>query len=204
MAVVDDVTDQIRRFVAEHRLDPGARLPAERELAARFGVSRPVVRAAIQRLADLGVLETRRGSGSYVAGIDLDELADVRRQLEPYAAALAAVRRDVTTVRRLRGLADAMVMASGDPVEFAALDAEVHREIAQASGNRILIGVLRDLERTAAHARRRTVQHQDVRAAAVGQIAELVSAIEAGDAAAARTAMSRHLDRVRRQAGQAR
>lgn len=204
MAVVDEVTDQIRQFVAEHRLDPGSRLPAERDLAVRFGASRPVVRAAIQRLADLGVLETRRGSGSYVAGIDLDELADVRRQLEPYAAALAAERRDAATARRLRELSAAMVAASGDPAEFAALDAEVHREIAQASGNRILIGVLRDLERTAAHARRQTVQHEEMRAAAVGQIAELVAAIEAGDAAAARTAMSRHLDRVRRQAGRAR
>lgn len=204
MAVVDDVTEEIRRFVVEHRLDPGTRLPAERDLAVRFGVSRPVVRAAIQRLADLGVLETRRGSGSYVAGIDLDELADVRRQLEPYAAALAADRRDATTVRRLRELADAMAASTADPAEFAALDAEVHREIAQASGNRILIGVLRDLERTAAHARRQTVRHDDVRAGAVGQIAELVTAIEAGDAAAARAAMSRHLDRVRRQAGRVR
>lgn len=204
MAVVDEVTDQIRRFVAEHRLDPGARLPAERDLAVRFGASRPVVRAAIQRLADLGVLETRRGSGSYVAVIDLDELVDVRRQLEPYAAALAADRRDAATARRLRELADAMAAAVGDPAEFAALDAEVHREIARSTGNRILIGVLRDLERTAAHARRQTVQHEDVRAAAVGQIAELVAAVEAGDAAAARTAMSRHLDRVRRQAGRAR
>ncbi len=204
MAVVDDVTDQIRRFVADHRLDPGARLPAERDLAVRFGVSRPVVRAAIQRLADLGVLETRRGSGSYVAGVDLDELADVRRQLEPYAAALAAARRDEGTVRRLCALADAIGAATGDPIEFAALDAEVHREIAQASGNRILIGVLRDLERTAAYSRRQTVRYEDVRVTAAEQIAALVAAVEAGDAAAARAAMARHLDRVRRQASRAR
>lgn len=197
MAVVDEVTERIRRFVAERGLEPGERLPSERELAERFGASRPAVRAALQRLADLGVLETRRGSGSYVAEIDLDELADVRRQLEPYAAALTAERHDAATARHLRELAERMAGARDDPADFAALDAEIHREIARASGNRVLIAVLRDLERTAAHSRRHTVQDDAVRAGAAEHIAALVDAIEAHDAAAARAAMERHLDGVR-------
>jgi GntR family transcriptional repressor for pyruvate dehydrogenase complex len=196
MAVVDEVTERIRRFVVERALEPGERLPSERELAERFGASRPAVRAALQRLADLGVLETRRGSGSYVA--EIDELADVRRQLEPHAAALAAAHRDPATARHLRELAERMAGARDDPADFAALDAEVHREIARASGNRVLIGVLRDLERTAAHSRRRTVQDDANRADAAEHIATLVRAIDAGDAPAARAAMQQHLDGVRR------
>ncbi len=198
MAVVDEVTERIRRFVVERGLEPGERLPAERDLAERFGASRPAVRAAIQRLADLGVLETRRSSGTYVAGVDLDELAGVRAQLEPYAAELAARRRDPATVRRLRALATAMTAARDDPAEFAALDAEVHREVARAGGNRVLIGVLGDLERTAAYSRQRTARDDALRAAAAEQIVALMAAIEAGDPRAARTAMARHLERVRR------
>src|SRR3954468_295797 len=60
------VVDAVRGQIERGQLRPGQRLPPERELAARLGVSRPSVRAGLRTLATLGIVRTRHGSGSYV------------------------------------------------------------------------------------------------------------------------------------------
>src|SRR5215469_15380518 len=62
----DDVAAQIRNLIIREQLAEGARLPAERDLAARFGASRPTVSQALRSLSLMGLVEIRHGSGAYV------------------------------------------------------------------------------------------------------------------------------------------
>ncbi len=131
----------------------GDRLPAERQLAARFSVSRGTVRRALSELELAGLVRVRRGSGAYVAsepGGNVDpvlenarplELMDVRFALEPHTCRLAvlnAVRADFDDLERLL---DAMKERAGDAVEFAELDASFHARLAETTRNPLLIWI---------------------------------------------------------------
>ena len=124
-SVTDEVYDQIIAEVVHGEFTPGEALPSERRLAEVFGVSRPAVREALQRLAQVGLLEVRQGETTTVrdyrrnAGLDLlprllvlhgsVDLAVVRSILEvrlhvgPFVAVLAAERSGAVLAERLRG-----------------------------------------------------------------------------------------------------
>ena len=160
MGALDTALHGLRALIADGALRPGDRLPSEGELCERLGVSRGSLREAIRMLAALGVLETRHGSGSYVSDLraaDLIrslhltvgllpmagvlELTELRRVIEPHAAALAAARIDADTVARL----DAMLIAlegSDDADEQSRLDHEFHMAISAVAGNEALTSLL--------------------------------------------------------------
>ncbi|MFD0774734.1 FadR/GntR family transcriptional regulator, partial [Streptomonospora algeriensis] len=113
LPVTQRAIDHIKGMIAEGLLQPGDRLPTERDLAAELGVSRSSMREAIRALTTLGVLEARHGAGVYVTplrpgdlletfsvlaeisqGETLIEVLQVRRMLDPAATALAAARAD--------------------------------------------------------------------------------------------------------------
>jgi len=197
MLAPDAAADAIRALIAQREYAPGERLPSERELAARFGVSRPVVREAIGRLVAGGLLRTRRGAGTYVAPIDLADVFAVRLELEPFAARLAARNRSEPTVRMLRRHA-ARLSPKLEPAAFAALDRAIHREIVEAAANPVLLEVLERLAELTSLSRAVTVGEPEARAAATRDVRALVAAIADGDAAGAGRAMRRHLTSVRR------
>src|SRR5688572_30546071 len=62
----EQVVAHVRNLIEQRALRPGDRLPAERDLAARVGVSRPTVRAGLRALAAIGVVQSRHGSGTYI------------------------------------------------------------------------------------------------------------------------------------------
>ncbi len=121
-----DVIEQIRLAILAGRLQPGDRLPTERELAAQFGVSRVTVRDALRALEAGGLVRVKVGSGGgpYVAEPDIDllstalanhlhlrgttvgELAEARMALETTAARLAAARADGDDLARMRTALD--------------------------------------------------------------------------------------------------
>lgn len=197
MTAVQQISEALRTAVARHEYRPGDRLPSERELAKRLGVSRPAVREAIGQLVEGGVLESRHGSGTYVAAVDLEDVFDVRLRLEPLAAGLAAARRTPGEAKEMRELLAALRASLADARRFAAIDVELHHAIAAASGNQVLVGILtrltdltllsRDVSSTAADARRSTL----------GDMRAVVAAIRAADAKGAEKAMARHLATVR-------
>lgn len=168
MGALDTALHGLRALIADGTLSPGDRLPSEGELCETLGVSRGSLREAIRMLAALGVLETRHGSGSYVGELraaDLIgslsltvgllpmagvlELTELRRVLEPHAAALAAARIDDDTVDSLdRVLAE--MEATTDFEVQSRLDHEFHMAISQVAGNEALtslIDVLRSRSR---------------------------------------------------------
>jgi GntR family uxuAB operon transcriptional repressor len=146
--VARQIADLIRR---QHAI--GQRLPAERELAKRFGVSRPTVREAILSLQMAGMLEVRKNSGAYVvrlqetrevrtlSGFGPFENLQARQMIEPQIAALAAQH---ATSRQLADLAGTLADMRGQHARGEEADVADHRFhilLAEASGNGVLVSI---------------------------------------------------------------
>jgi GntR family transcriptional repressor for pyruvate dehydrogenase complex len=209
----DQVVAFVRDLIVRGRLRPGDRLPAERELATRIGVSRPSVRAGLHALAAMGVVRSRHGSGTYIPdgppalgseplsflaalhGFTREEMYEARTILEVEAAALAAER---ATPEHLATLADevaGLFESRDNPQLFLLHDINFHRGVADAAKNPIvgtLVGMVSALyyERRRATAER--ASDSDLRDAAEAH-RRIYQAIRARDAMAARRAMSDHL-----------
>lgn len=149
----DAVVESIRRIIIFGLVPVGGKLPPERELSSTLGVGRRTLRAAIRRLADEGLLETRvgRSGGTWVRQPQLDRAQtaeyakEARRALhasyearlvvEPALARLAAERRDPESVRALVALA---AERPDSVIEVRAVDSRIHDLIATMAGNDIL------------------------------------------------------------------
>jgi DNA-binding FadR family transcriptional regulator len=162
----DVVIEGVKGMLTSGELEPGSRLPIEKDLAAQLGVSRGSLREGVRALAALGVLETRQGDGTYVTSLDpstllspLGFLADlhqpvhiadmlaVRRVLESESVALAATRvtdEDLAELDRVLGVVDTILESEPDMdlEAFIHADTEFHRLIARASGNRPLAAII--------------------------------------------------------------
>jgi GntR family transcriptional repressor for pyruvate dehydrogenase complex len=151
---------QIREMIATGALVPGAKLSPEAELAGELGASRNTVREAVRGLVTAGVLDVRRGDGTYVTSLRPEQLLDgigaaaelmaegfsleliqVRRILEPAATALAALRIDDETLGELARLLSRMRSAENQEVLVQA-DSDFHAVVAAASGNSTLASML--------------------------------------------------------------
>jgi len=210
------VVAHVRRLIDHGALGPGARLPPERDLAAQVGVSRPTVRAGLRTLAALGVVRSRRGSGTYIPDgpstfgsealsflaalhkVTGDDVYEARRLLEVGAAGLAAER---ATLEQLATLADEMagLFASLNKRQmFLVHDVNFHRGIAAASGNPIVASLLEMVASLYYERRRATVERaadRDLRDAAESH-RQIYQAIRARDGERARRAMNDHLLRA--------
>jgi GntR family transcriptional repressor for pyruvate dehydrogenase complex len=210
------MTDLLRS-IAAGEFAPGEKLPREVDLASRLGVSRAVVRSAIQGLVDRDVITVKHGSGQTVRPpaewnvLDLDvldavvrfgdardlvlEVLEARRLVEVPAVGLAAERASTADVAALRELAETMQRTARSrprqPEEDPFADAEVtlHRRLGLATENRPLARSLASLH----HASRAAGVGSTRRQATAEERAELVDAIERRDADAARAAAERHL-----------
>lgn len=129
----------------------GDRIPGEYDLAARLQVSRPAVREAIRALSHIGVLEVRRGDGTYVrSAVDprpllrrveratLRDVFELQQAYDVQAARLAARRRTPDDLFRLRVLLEDLDAAE-DPGEFGEADMYFHLGVAEASHNPLLV-----------------------------------------------------------------
>jgi DNA-binding FadR family transcriptional regulator len=211
------IADQIASLIDRGEFAPGARLPAERELASVLGVSRTSVREAIICLELAGRVEVRVGTGIFVCAPperparELDDhdlpgpfdLLAARQVIEGEIAALAARtirRRDVL---RLRDTMVRMLASDADAAPRDAADREFHLTIAQATGNSALTAVVNRLWAARAHPLWKRIEAhfhtRALRARTLEDHGAIVAALEAHDADAARAAMHRHLGRVIRE-----
>lgn len=144
------VFERMLRAIKSGAYEPDERLPTEHELAAEFQVSRPVVRDALKRLRDQGLIYSRQGSGSFVRNFGLKEplgfgqlenishlqqCYEFRLTLEPEAAAQAAERHDETTLRPIQEALDLLRDATNRQRHREDADYMFHLAIAQASRN---------------------------------------------------------------------
>jgi GntR family hexuronate regulon transcriptional repressor len=206
----NDVAEQISALLDEGVFPPGTRLPGERELAERFGVSRVTVREAAVALQALGRIVIKPGSGIYVCErrgsrdalpeMSPFELTEARALFESEAAALAAPLIDTATLQRLRGFVDAM--ASHDPHDAAAANAdrEFHMTIAAATRNRTVQYVIEMLWRIRTEMPDVRRSYDDVcerdSHSRVEEHEAVLIALQDHDAAAARAAMRQHFSRL--------
>jgi len=159
----DQAIAKIKELISSGEFTAGARLPTERELTQRFGVSRSSLREAVRALALVGVLESRVGDGTYVTTLEPDllltglgvvsdlveagsllEIHRVRRILEPAATRLATPRLGDEDFERLRDCIARMETADSDAA-FIEADTDFHRVILDACGNAALASLIQNL-----------------------------------------------------------
>ncbi|MBK4735148.1 FadR/GntR family transcriptional regulator [Noviherbaspirillum pedocola] len=206
------ISGQLRALIQRGEFPIGSRLPAERDLAVQLGVSRPSLREALIALEVEGYIEVRMGSGIYVceppapqeAGFDMSgeegplELIRARALVEGEIAALAAKvgrKRHFDAVEKAIDAMEADAAAGVKPLDA---DRLFHIRIAEATGNSVLVGVVRRLfdARTGPlfdqlHSHFETPR---VWAQAVAEHRVVLEALRSKDPEAARAAMRRHMD----------
>lgn len=195
----------------------GARLPSELALAARFQVSRPVVRQALDRLRSEGLIESRRGSGSVVCAARPGAFAaapsaadfahilhglELRLVVEPECARLAALRRQPRDLERMRAMLDGFEQANARGDVAHHFDYGFHEAVAQATANPRLVSVLKMLEYDVSRAVNlwRHLAHQQPwrrTQEALDEHRAIFRLIEAQDADAAARAMRAHVENAR-------
>ncbi len=211
------VVAHVRNLIDHGRLKPGDRLPPERDLAHQVGVSRPTVRAGLRTLAALGVVRSRRGSGTYIPEgpptlgaealsflaalhkFTVDDVFEARRILEVGAAGLAAERATPDQMATLADEVASLFASLADRQVFLVHDINFHRGIAAASGNPIVASLV-EMVAALYYERRRTTAERavdrDVRDAADAH-RQIYQAIRAHDVERARRAMHDHLTKSR-------
>lgn len=212
MLLADVVYDRIRRSITDGEYAEEERLPGENALAERFDVSRPVIRAALKRLRDDGLVVSRQGSGSYIsANVEpkpltfepLETIADIQRcfefrvTIEPAAAALAAIRRGDAEMAEIAHQLQILRDATERHRHREDADFAFHLAIASASNNQYFATSLRALkDHIAVGMKFHGLSLQNV-GGGLDQVfeehAEIHRAIVAGEAEAARAAMAAHV-----------
>jgi GntR family transcriptional repressor for pyruvate dehydrogenase complex len=156
----DVVAKQLESAIRAGQYPPGGRLPGQRQLAQELGISRPILREALQTLELRGLITTQHGSGTYVAEppgaatapaawlrenhAHLRQFYEFRQIIEPEAAALAACRATPEEIAQLqRNVTEsAAAVAAGETYAFVMLDIEFHALISRMSGNPYLFHAL--------------------------------------------------------------
>src|SRR5437763_10543784 len=214
--MAEQVVIQVREMIREGKLRPGDRLPPERDLAERLGISRASLRHGLRFLAAIGVLTSRHGSGTYIAdgppALDSeplrmlaelhrftpDEMFETRKLLEVGLAGLAAQHAQPDHLAVMAEEVTEMYATLDDPQEYLVHDIRFHRAIAAASGNQILAALMNMVSTAMYESRRATVE----RATDLKESAEfhrkIYRLIRAGKSEEARFAMNEHLELAQR------
>lgn len=214
------VVRQVEQLILRGILRPGERLPSERELAERLGVSRPSLREAIAELQESGLLVSRAGAGVFVADVlgsafsetlirlfsNHDEAVfdyiSFRRDMEGLAAERAAKYASDTDLEVIQAVFNKMEAAhtKRNPADEARLDADFHLAIIEASHNVIMLHMMRSmyqLLREGVFYNRSVMFKQRVtRSDLIAQHRAINDALQARDPDAARAAVTAHLDYV--------
>lgn len=218
------LVDRLRDFIHQNHLQPGARLPAERQLAQQFGVSRSSLREAIQTLTSQGVLFSRRGGGTFLQPETVNwseerlvmplssllaedpgyryDVLEARMAIEASTAWHAASRATEEDRARLKMCFEAMQTISDrdDPDLAAHADVRFHLAIAEASHNLVLLQAMRGLfdllQSSVMQSRQKMFTQPAILDRLSAQHQAIYRAIVAGEADAARDATLHHLEFV--------
>lgn len=207
----EQVVDRLREHVAQGGLRAGDRLPAERELAQRLGVSRASVKQAVVVLEVQGLVESRHGGGTYLLRDSLDaepverlverrrrlpDVLDAREALETKLAELAAERRTDADVAALRAALEHMageLDAGGHGTEG---DRRFHAAVTAAAHSALLAEFMRSIAEQITESRHESLRQPGRPARSLAQHHAILDAIEAGTPDAAAAAMRRHVRTV--------
>jgi len=212
----EQIVDQIEEAILKGELQPGDKLPAERELAEQFGVSRTAIREAIKALTQKGLVEAYPGRGTFVINstpqavrhsLDLlvkfdgsegtRSLVEVREIFEPEIAALAASRAKQEHIKVMQDAVELMDASLEDIDAFIEADLDFHLALAEGTGN-VLIPTLTDtLVVLLREQRKRIALVKGGMVRAQKHHKKILEAILKRDAQTAREAMRAHLEQIR-------
>jgi len=216
----EDVIVQVEEAIADGRINPGDRLPPERELAGQLRVSRASVREALRSLVEMGLVTTVRGRGGgsfvnranpdpvarnlgeamdvllHLDAINVAELLEARRALEGTCARLAAERRSEEHLDAIEAVIDDAADPGLPPEPWLDLDVRFHREVAEAAENRVLMVPLSALHATVQPRLNQAIRPLIVREDIDAQHVAIFTAIRDRDGAAATAAVDRHIDHL--------
>jgi GntR family transcriptional repressor for pyruvate dehydrogenase complex len=212
----EQIVRQIEESILKGALKPGDRLPAERELAQRFEVSRTAVREAVKALREKGLVEAFTGRGTFITdgtsqairqSLDLmvkigqpdgsTHLAEVRAILEPEIAALAATRveeQDLVTMREAVAVMDRTMQ---DPDAFIEADLDFHLSLAEAAANPLILSLIDSIVGLLREQRMRIFNVDGGPERGQFHHKRILEAIEQRDPGKARQAMQAHLQQIR-------
>jgi len=211
--VYEEVARQIERLILK-KLQPGDKLPSERELAEMLGVSRSSIRDAIRSLELMGLVEPRQGAGTIVCEVSAEslvnplsnllvrqrqqvsELLDFRKMLEPPLAARAATHasdEEVAEMEEILRRQDEKLRLGRLAIEE---DSEFHYCVAMASGNSVVLKVLDILMDLLRETRERSLQLDGRPAKSLAGHRRILAAIKRHDGEAAKAAMRRHIEDI--------
>lgn len=211
------VVIDVCRLIRDEGFGPGTRLPAERELSERLGVSRPSLREALRALEISGIVESRHGGGTYVrdpfdsglisplalaletSGDVTGDLWEVRIVFEPPIAARAALRATPAELQQLDSLLEEMshlAPLSDRHDRILGLDREFHATIARASRNSVAVRVIQLINQVLIDSRKHFTTSEARRMQTVARHRDILAALRSGDPVAARSSMLAHLHEV--------
>jgi len=211
----EEIVKQVEDSILKGKLKPGDQLPAERDLAQQFGVSRTAVREAVKTLREKGLVEAFSGRGTFVTNgtsmamrqsLDLmirinqqegsSNLAELRFVLEPEIAGLAAERIEEQLLSTMREAVAVMDRNLHDPDAYVEADLDFHLALAEAVGNPLILSLLDSIVGLLREQRSRIFNVD--RGPERGQFhhKRILAAVEQRDPGAAREAMRSHLQQV--------
>ena len=212
----EQIVEQIEESILKGALKPGNQLPAERELANQFGVSRTAVREAVKALREKGLVEAHPGRGTFVTDgtshsirQTLDwilrtgpekgatHVVEVREILEPEIAALAASRVDDDAIASMREAVAVMDHAQRDPEVFIEADLDFHLALAEAAGNPLILSLIDSIVAVLRDQRMRIFKVEGGPERGQYHHKRILDAIEHRDPQGAREAMRAHMRQVR-------
>ncbi len=207
----EDIVQQFHALIREGALKQGDRLPAERELAEQFQVSRSSVREAIRSLELQGLVVSRPGAGTFISTETLDSVVtllastlnagtdvlrdafEMRHLLEPPIAALAAQRATSAEVARLREILEEQQRQIDRGDTGVEADTDFHFALAAATHNAALIKVVSAVEDVLQHSRGQSLEEPGRRQRSLASHRRVLARVAAGDATGAQQAMAHHL-----------
>lgn len=209
--IVQQIEDSVQKSV----LKPGDQLPAERELAQQFGVSRTAVREAIKTLHEKGLVEALPGRGTFITSgtsnsmrQSLDRilrtgepggtawLVEFREILEPEIAALAAARAGELDLAAMRDAVHVMDSSQRDLEAYIEADLDFHLALAEAAANPLILSLIDSIVGLLREQRMQIFNTAGGPARGQAHHKRILDAVERGDAQGAREAMRLHLRQV--------
>lgn len=213
-AAAEKVVHRLLAMVQAGQLQPGDKLPGERDLAESFAISRPTVREALRALTILGVLKTRQGGGITVSSlkasdllgpltfflslhdVEVDRLYHARQLIEGEIAALAAGRCTARDADALEAMIAHQEEVLDRPELYRVVDTEFHARLAAMSDNPFLERAAASMNVLGQEFRKTASETQEVIREAVRDHRLIVTALRNRDPQAARQAMVDHMRHV--------
>lgn len=210
-SAAETIVEYVRDLLERRQLHPGDRLPPERTLAVQTGVSRSSVRVGLRALATMGIIQSRHGSGTYIAdgpptleteplhflaalhGFTREEMFEARRLIEVGVAGLAATRASGEQVAAIAEEVTSMFASLDDPQDFLRHDIGFHQAVAASCGNPILASLVEMLSQVHYERRRETVDRATNLRESAEMHRRIYMAIRQHDGGLARETMDFHL-----------